>query len=160
MTRSPGILCYIRPNVLISAQYEYINFQLCVLWDTRWCVGFDMGSLVVFKINFRNIFGALDIELALSLRNSGEKQARWFPIPCVIQIIIYDNILHYSIDDHRHPTVCSGVNILSHNYKADNINIAIPLCFIQVNIYYHSECWPTYKKADLILIKLAQLDIT
>ena len=92
----------------------------------------------MFKINFRNIFGALDIELALPLRNSGEKQARWFPIPCVIQIIIYDNILHYSIDDHRHPTVCSGVNILSHNFKGDNINITITF----LNDLYRSTLLP------------------
>ena len=87
-----------------------------------------------------------DINLSLPLRNSGEKQAKWFPIPYVIQIIIYYIILHYSIDDDCHPNVCSGMNILSHNYKADNINIAIPLCFIQVNIITIQNIDPLTKK--------------
>ena len=34
-------------------QTEYRNFQLCVLRDTRWCVGFVMGS----KLDFNSVLG-------------------------------------------------------------------------------------------------------
>ena len=39
----------IRPNVPKMAQIEYKNFQLYVLKDRRCCVGFVMGSKVVFN---------------------------------------------------------------------------------------------------------------
>ena len=127
-------------KIFNSVCYEIQGDVQVLTWGQKLCSKSILG--IFFELQVMKELSD-NVEITLPLRNLGEKQRIQFLTSYVIQIIIYDIILHYSIDDHCHQTLCCGVNPQSHNIRQTTL-LLLFLCAL-----YRSTLLPFRKLTHL-----------